>query len=144
MFNRFGSGDAPFSVRRGSCRAIILEPVQLPQKDKFYKNKGGESYRIVMRRAKPFFLGFPRKTKGSSQRAMRVVKGPFYFLCVSSLVCIRQHRNRPRRSTAFNADGTNASPDGLCARTNKKEVFSCWSCCKSVRVGRARRGNVCF
>ena len=38
----------------------------------------------------------------------------------------------------------NASPDGLCARTHTNEPFLCWFCCKSLRVDRARRGNVCF
>ena len=54
-----------------------------------------------MRRAKPFFLGFPRKTKGSSQRAMRVVKGPFYFHCMflswfASVNIVIGHLGRPR------------------------------------------------
>ena len=55
-----------------------------------------------------------------------------------------QDRNRPLMSTAPNTHGTNASPDGLCARAHNNEAFSCWSCCKSFRFGRARRSNVCF
>ena len=90
-----------------------------------------------------FFLGFPRKKKPLQNGSCEACRVPFFFfLCM--FLCIRQHRNRPLRSTAFNAHGTNASPDGLCARTNNNEAFSCWSCCKSFRVGRARRGNVCF
>ena len=59
-------------------------------------------------------------------------------------LCIIQHRNRPLRSTALNAHGTNASPDGLCGRTHADEASSCWFCCKSFRVDGARRSNVCF
>ena len=55
-----------------------------------------------------------------------------------------QHRNWPLRSTILNAHGTNASPDGLCTRTHTNEAFSCWFCCNSFRVDRARRGNVCL
>ena len=55
-----------------------------------------------------------------------------------------QHRNWPLRSTVLNAHGANASPNGLCTRTHTNEAFSCWFCCKSFRVDRARRGNVCF
>ena len=39
----FGSGDMPFSIRRGSYRSIILETVQLLQKDKFTKKERGKS-----------------------------------------------------------------------------------------------------
>ena len=59
-------------------------------------------------------------------------------------VCLIQHRNWPLRSTILNAHGTNASPDGLCTRTHTNEAFSCWFCCNSFRVDRARRGNVCL
>ena len=59
-------------------------------------------------------------------------------------MCIIQHRNRPLGSTALNAHDTNASPDGPCGRTHTNEAFSCWFCCKSFRVDRARRDNVCF
>ena len=59
-------------------------------------------------------------------------------------VCVIQHRNWPLRSTILNAHGTNASLDGLCTRTHINEAFSCWFCCKSFRVDRARRGNVCL
>ena len=60
------------------------------------------------------------------------------------IVCVIQHRNRPLRSTILNAHGTNASPDGLCTSTHTNEAFSCWFCCNSFRVDRARRGNVCL
>ena len=63
-------------------------------------------------------------------------------LCVS--VCVIQHRNCQLRSTILNAHGTNASPDELCTRTHTNEAFSCWFCCNSFRVDRARRGNVCL
>ena len=92
-----------------------------------------------------FFLDFPRKKKPlhGSCEAFRV---SFYFLCkyVCVSVYIIQHRNRPLRSTALNVYGTNASPDGLYTRTHTNESFSCWFCCKSFRVDRARRGNVFF
>ena len=55
-----------------------------------------------------------------------------------------QHRHWPLRSTIFDADGTNASPDGLCTRTHSNEAFSCCFCCISFRDDRARRGNVCL
>ena len=50
----------------------------------------------------------------------------------------------PLRSTILNAHCTNASHDGLCTRTHINEAFSCWFCCKSFRVDRARRGNMCL
>ena len=59
-------------------------------------------------------------------------------------VCVIQHRNWPLSSTILNAHGTNASPDGLCTRTHTNEAFSCWFCCNSFGVDRARRGNVCL
>ena len=62
------------------------------------------------------------------------------FLCV--IVC-DSTPYWPHGSTILNAHGTNASPDGLCTRTHTNEAFSCWFCCKSFRVDRARRGNVC-
>ena len=40
------------------------------------------------------------------------------FFIFSVNVCIIQHRNRPLKSTALNAHGTDASADGLCARTH--------------------------
>ena len=55
-----------------------------------------------------------------------------------------QHRNWPLRSIILNAHVTNASPDGRCTRTHTNEAFSCWFCCNSFRVDRARRGNVCL
>ena len=63
---------------------------------------------------------------------------------VFSFTCMIQHRNWPLRSTILNAHGTHASPDGLCTRTHTNEAFSCWFCCKSFRVDRARRGNLCL
>ena len=65
-------------------------------------------------------------------------------LCVCVIVCVIQHRNWPLRSTILNAHGNNARPDGLCTRTHTNEAFSCWFCCNSFRVDRARRGNVCL
>ena len=66
------------------------------------------------------------------------------YVCLFICLCVIQHRNRPLRSTILNAHGNNASPDGLCTRTQTNEAFSCWFCCKSFRVDRARRGNVCL
>ena len=96
------------------------------------------SHDIIMRRAKRearslFFLGFPGENKPLHNGSCEACRVPFfYFLCM--FLCIRQHRHWPLRSTAFNAHGTNASPDGLCARTNNNEAFSCWSCCKSSEL----------
>ena len=59
-------------------------------------------------------------------------------------LCVIQHCNWPLRSTILNAHGTSASPDGLCTRTHANEAFSCWFCCNSLRVDRARRDNVCL
>ena len=59
-------------------------------------------------------------------------------------VCVIQHCNWPLRPTIINAHGTNGSPDGLCTRTHTNEAFSCWFCCNSFRVDRARRGEVCL
>ena len=64
------------------------------------------------------------------------------FVCV--IVCVIQHRDWPLKSTILNAHSTNASPDGLCTRTHTNEAFSCWFCCNSFRVDRARCGNVCL
>ena len=64
--------------------------------------------------------------------------------CFYMYVCVIQHRNWPLRSTILIAHGTNASPDGLCTRAHTNEAFSCWFCCNSCRVDRARRGNVCL
>ena len=47
-------------------------------------------------------------------------------------------------TSILNAHGTNASPDGLYTRTHTNEAFSCWFCCNSFRVDRARHGNCCF
>ena len=65
------------------------------------------------------------------------------LVCTRDVVCVIQHRDWPLRSTILNAHGTNASPDGLCTRT-RNEVFSCWFCCDSFSIDRARRGNVCL
>ena len=98
---------------------------------------------LEARSAKHFFLGFPRKKKPLHNGSCEACRVPFfYFPC--KCVCIIQHRNRPLRSTALNAHGTNGSPDGLCTRTHTNEAFSCWFCCKLFRVHRARRGNVCL
>ena len=59
-------------------------------------------------------------------------------------VCVIQHRTWPLRSTILNAHGTKASPDGLCTHTYIDKAFSCWFCCNSLRVARARRRNVCL
>ena len=59
-------------------------------------------------------------------------------------MCVIQHRNWPLRSTILNEHGINASPDGLCTSTHGNEPFSCWFCCNSFSVDRARRGNVCL
>ena len=102
-----------------------------------------------MRRASEaslFFLGFPRKNKplqtGSYEHRVPKIKNKAFFC--TRYVCVIQHRNWPLRSTILNAHVTNASPDGLCTRTHTNEAFSCWFCCKSLRVDRARRGNVCL
>ena len=63
---------------------------------------------------------------------------------VPGTVCVNQHRNWPLRSTILNAHGTHASPDGLCTRTHTNDAFSCWFCCNSFSVDRARRGDVCL
>ena len=55
-----------------------------------------------------------------------------------------QHRNWPLRSTILNAHGTNASLDRVSTRTHTNEALSCWFCCNSFGVDRARRGNVCL
>ena len=47
-------------------------------------------------------------------------------------------------STAFNGHSTKGSPDGFCACTNNTQSFTCWFCCKSLRVRRSRCGNVIF
>ena len=102
---------------------------------------------LVMRRASEaslFFHCLPRKKKplhnGSYDH--RVPKKNQNTILYQ--VCVIQHRNWPPRSTILNAHGTNASPDGLCIRTHTNEAFSCWFCCNSFRVDRAKRGNVCL
>ena len=106
-----------------------------------------------MRRASEaslFFLGFPRKKKplhnGSYEHRVPKIKNKNIILyqgCLFVYLCI-QHRNWPLSSTILNAHGTNASPDGLSTRTHTNEAFSCWFCCNSFRVDRARRDNVCL
>ena len=73
-----------------------------------------------MRRAKRaarslFFLGFARKKKPLHDGSCEACTCLFLF---SVSMCIIQHRNRPLKSTALNAHGTDASADGLCARTH--------------------------
>ena len=104
---------------------------------------------FIMRRsseASLFFLGFPRKKKplhnGSYEHRVPKIKNKTFFC--TRYVCVIQHRNWPLRSTILNAHGTNATPDGLCTRSHTNEALSCWFCCKSFRVDRARRGNVCL
>ena len=77
---------------------------------------------------------------GSYEHRVPKIKNKTCFL----YVCVIQHRIWPLRSTMLNARSTNASPDGLCTRTHTNEAFSCWFCCKSFRIDRARRGNVCL
>ena len=59
-------------------------------------------------------------------------------------LCVIRHRFRPLWSTALNAYVINASLDGLSARTHTDESFSCWYCCNSFRVCRARCGSMSF
>ena len=83
---------------------------------------------------------------GSYEHMVPKMKNKTFFctrdVCVRG--CVIQHRNWLLRSTILNAHGTNASPDGLCTRTHTNEAFSCWFCCNSFRVDRARRDNVCL
>ena len=82
---------------------------------------------------------------GSFEHRVPKIKVKLFFcMYVCLFVCVIQHRNWPHRSTILNAHGTNASPDGLCTRTHTDEAFSCWFCCNSFIVDRARRGNVCL
>ena len=116
------------------------------------QNKSGtKSCRIKMRRASEaslFFLGFPTKKmphhNGSYEHRVPKKKHDSVPGMCDSGMCSIQHRNWPLRSTILNAHGTNASPDGLCTRTRTNEAFSCWLCCNSFRVDRARRGKVCL
>ena len=91
-----------------------------------------------------FFLGFPRKKKplhnGSYEHGVPKIKNKTLFCTM--YVCVIQHRNWPLRPTILNAHGTNASPDGLCTRTHTNETLSGLFCGNSLRVDRARRGNV--
>ena len=111
-----------------------------------------------MRRASEaslFSLVFQGKKKalhnGSYEHRTQKIQNQTLFctrdvcLCVRfRYVCVIKHRNWPLRSTILNAHGTNARPDGLCTRTHTNEAFSCWFCCNSFSVDRARRGNVCL
>ena len=101
-------------------------------------------YNEARERSKPFFLGFPRKKKPLHNESYehRVPKIKKTLILYQG--CVIQHRNWPHRSTILNAHGTNASLDGLCTRTHTNEAFSCWFCCNSLRVDRARLGNVCL
>ena len=89
------------------------------------------------RRSVFFFLHVARRN------SLRSNKNETLFCTRDVCVCVIQHRNWPLGLTIFNAHGTNASPDGLCTRT-RNEVFSCWFCCDSFSIDRARRGNVCL
>ena len=64
-------------------------------------------------------------------------------MCVCLYVCLYQVL-RPRLCTALSVHGTKASSDGSCARTNDRQLFSCWFRCKSLRVRRDGSGNVRF
>ena len=81
---------------------------------------------------------------GSYEHRVPKIKKSKHFSVPGMFICVIQHRNWPLRSTTLNPHGTNASPDGLCTRTHTSEAFSCWFCCNSFRVDRARRGNVCL
>ena len=93
-------------------------------------------------RSEPTFSWFSKGKKplhnGSYEHRVPEKQNKTFFC-----TCLIQHRNWPLRSTILNVHGTNASPDGLCTRTHTNEAFSCWFCCNSFRVDRARRGNVC-
>ena len=98
---------------------------------------------LIMRcasEASHFFLVFPREKNplhnGLYEHRLPKIKNKTFFC--TRYVC------DSIRSTILNAHGTNASPDGLWTRTHNNEAFSCWFCCKSFRVDRARRGNVCL
>ena len=102
-----------------------------------------------MRRASEaslFCLGFPRKKQplhnGSYEHRVPKMKNETLFCTRDG--CVIQHRNWPLWSTIRNANGTNASPDGLCTRRRTNEAFPFWFSCNSLRVDRARRGNVCL
>ena len=100
---------------------------------------------LIMR---PFFAFRQKKPlhNGSYEHRVPKIQNQTFFSTrdVCLFICVIQHRNWPLRSTILNAHGTNASPDGLCTRTHTNEAFSCWFCCNSFRVDRARRGNVCL
>ena len=103
---------------------------------------------IYYERSEPFFPWFSKGTKslfitGRTSIGCQKLKKKHYSV-PGMFVCVIQHRNWPLRSTILNAHGTNASPDGLCTRTHTNEAFSCWFCCNSFRVDRARLGKVCL
>ena len=105
-------------------------------------------------RSEPTFSWFSKGKKplhnGSYEHRVSKIQDLIFFCTrdVHSLIClficVIQHRNWPLRSTILNAHGTNASPDGLCTRRHTNEAFSCWFCCNSFRVDRARRGKRVF
>ena len=105
--------------------------------------------------SKPFFPWFSKEKKtlhnGSYEHRVPKIKTNHYSVpgmdvwvggCLYA--CVIQHRTWPLRSTILNAHGTKASPDGLCTHTYIDKAFSCWFCCNSLRVARARRRNVCL
>ena len=103
---------------------------------------------IIMRRAKRaagaiFSWFFKGKKAYDSYRIAYEGKVPRITLSVCSYVCLYQVL-RPRLSTAPSVHCTKASADGSCARTNDRQLFSCWFCCKSLRVRRDRRDSVWF
>ena len=109
------------------------------------KNQPVFVFNEARERSEAFFPWFSKETKslfitGRTSIGCQKQKTKHYSRCM----CVMQHRNWPLRSTILNAHGTNASPDGLCTRTHTNEAFSCWFCCKSFKVDRARRGNVCL
>ena len=92
---------------------------------------------------KPFHIG--SYTRAGCLERLSLFVSVCVYVCVSQVcVCVSQHFFRPRLSTALNVHGTKASLDGSRARTNNRQLFSTWFCCKSSRVFRGRCGNVCF
>ena len=125
------------SLEVGTSRKIVGRGWQKSMEFSVNNNEARE-------RSEPFFPWFSKGKKlvhnGSYEHRVPKIKNKTLL----DYVCVIQHRNSPLRSTILNAHGTNASPDGLCTRTHTNEAFSCWFCCNSFRVDRARRGNVCL
>ena len=80
---------------------------------------------------RPACLMYLSATNGSCQRV-----GGLFIFSISAFLSVIQHRFRLHRSTALNAHGTNASPDGLCAHahTSTNKAFPCSCCSKSCRL----------